>query len=131
MAARRSIEGQAPLILVIDDNEDNRDLYEQFLEHKGWRVATASDGVLGLERATSLHPDVIVLDLGLPKIDGWEVARRLKGDPNTEAIPVIAVTAHAMGGSKQRALAAGVDAFQTKPFLPQELVAEIERLLRR
>jgi two-component system, cell cycle response regulator DivK len=128
MAARRSVQGQSLLVLIVDDNDDNRDLYAQFLAHAGWRVATAIDGEDGLVQVANLRPDVIVLDLGLPRLDGWEVARRLKADPEAQSIPIIALTGHALDASRQRAYEAGVDGYLTKPCLPEELVAEIERL---
>lgn len=120
----------APLVLVIDDSEDNREVYAQFLQHVGWRVAIAVDGVEGLAQATALRPDAIVLDLGMPKMDGWEVAKRLKADSVTRRIPVLALTGHALDQSKQRAVAAGVDAYLVKPCLPADLVAAIRRHLK-
>jgi CheY-like chemotaxis protein len=120
----------APLVLVIDDVEDNRDVYTQFLSHQGWRVATAVDGEDGLAKAESLRPSVIILDLGLPKMDGWEVAQRLKNTPATSAIPIVALTGHVTRESRQRALTAGVDEFCTKPCLPPDLIATIRRHLK-
>ena len=120
----------APLVLVIDDAEDNREVYVQFFEFQGWRTATASDGRDGLEKAAALKPDVIVLDLSLPIMDGWEVARRLKSNQATKAIPVLALTGHALDGSRKKALAAGVDEYLTKPCLPADLAATIRRHLR-
>ncbi len=120
----------APLVLVIDDVEDNRDVYEQFLRHEGWRVAAAADGEDGLAMATALKPNVIVLDMGLPRMDGWEVAHRLKSAPGTSAIPVLALTGHVTREARQRALTAGVDEFMAKPCLPSDLVAAIRRHLR-
>jgi CheY-like chemotaxis protein len=119
-----------PLVLVIDDVEDNRDVYEQFLRHEGWRVASAVDGIEGLSKAESLKPNVVVLDMGLPKMDGWEVANRLKSGPATSGIPVIALTGHVTTEARQRALTAGVDDFIAKPCLPADLVAAIRRHLR-
>jgi CheY-like chemotaxis protein len=121
---------QSPLVLVIDDSEDNREVYAQFLTHVGWRVAIAVDGVEGLAQATSLKPDAIVLDLGMPKMDGWEVAQRLKANQATKKIPVLALTGHALDQSKQRAMSAGVDDYLVKPCLPADLVAAIRRHLR-
>jgi two-component system cell cycle response regulator DivK len=120
----------APLVLVIDDVEDNRDVYDQFLRHEGWRVALAADGVEGLTMAARLAPSVIVLDLGLPLVDGWEVARRLKSSDLTGNIPLIAVTGHVTKEARDRALAAGVDQFCSKPCLPADLVATIRRYLK-
>jgi two-component system cell cycle response regulator DivK len=121
----------APLVLVIDDVEDNRDLYEQFLRHEGWRVAAAADGLEGLTMAAALKPDVIVLDLGLPRMDGWEVAQRLKSEPVTTGTPVLALSGHVTTEARQRALVAGVNEFIAKPCLPAELVAAIRRHLKR
>jgi two-component system cell cycle response regulator DivK len=121
----------APLVLVIDDVEDNRDVYAQFLQHAGWRVATAADGEEGLAKAAQLQPSVIILDLGLPKMDGWEVAQRLKSTPATSAIAVLALTGHVTPEARKRALAAGVDEFCTKPCLPNDLVATIRRHMKR
>jgi two-component system cell cycle response regulator DivK len=121
---------ETPLVLVIDDSEDNREVYAQFLLHVGWRVAIAVDGVEGLAQATALRPDAIVLDLGMPKMDGWEVAKRLKANTVTRRIPVLALTGHALDQSKQRAVAAGVDDYLVKPCLPADLVAAIRRHLK-
>jgi CheY-like chemotaxis protein len=128
MVAARPDSG--PLILVIDDIEDNRDVYTQFLSHQGWRVATASDGEEGLSKAESFRPDIIILDLGLPKMDGWEVAKRLKNTPATSAIPIVALTGHVTKEARHRAMTAGVDEFCTKPCLPPDLVATIRRHLK-
>jgi two-component system cell cycle response regulator DivK len=117
-------------VLVIDDSEDNREVYAQFLTHVGWRVAIAVDGVEGLAQAHALKPDAIVLDLGMPKMDGWEVAKRLKADNVTRRIPILALTGHALDQSKQRALAAGVDDYLVKPCLPADLIAAIRRHLK-
>ena len=119
-----------PLVLVIDDAEDNREVYVQFFEFQGWRTATASDGEDGLDKASALAPTVIVLDLSLPLMDGWEVARRLKANGKTRSIPVIALTGHALDDSRRKAIAAGVDEYLTKPCLPADLAAVIRRHLR-
>jgi CheY-like chemotaxis protein len=122
----KSAPPSAPLVLVIDDAEDNL----QFFEHQGWCTATASDGKEGLDKASALKPDVIVLDLSLPVMDGWEVARRLKGDAATKQIPVLALTGHALDASRKKAIAAGVDEYLTKPCLPADLAATIRRHLK-
>jgi len=119
----------APLVLVIDDVEDNREVYAQFLRHEGWQVATAEEGIEGLTMAARLGPAVIVLDLGLPTIDGWEVARRLKESPLTREIPVIALTGYGTSDARWRAIAAGVDEYVVKPCLPADLAAAIRRHL--
>ena len=119
-----------PLVLVIDVAEDNREVYLQFFEFQGWLTASASDGQDGLDKASALKPSVIVLDLSLPIMDGWEVARRLKSDPATKAIPLLALTGHALDDSRKKALAAGVDDYLTKPCLPADLAAAIRRHLK-
>jgi two-component system, cell cycle response regulator DivK len=120
-----------PLILLVDDVEDNLDVYSQFFIHNGWRTMTAADGPDGLRKAAASRPDVIVLDLGMPGMDGWEVARRLKADPATRSIPVIALTGHVMGDSRRRARDAGVIEYLTKPCLPQDLAEAVRRQLPR
>jgi two-component system cell cycle response regulator DivK len=121
--------GEPPLILIIDDTEDNREVYVQFFRHQGWRVSAAEDGIEGLRLAAEELPAVIVLDLGLPKMDGWEVAAHLKGNPATRHIPIIACTGHAGEDLKKRALAAGVSDYVVKPCLPADLVARVKRYL--
>jgi CheY-like chemotaxis protein len=121
--------GEAPLILVVDDFEDNRAMYVQFLRFAGFRVAEAENGKVALDQATTLRPDLIVMDLSLPVMDGWEATRRLKGDERTKRIPVLALTGHALGRHSEVAREAGCDAFLTKPCLPEDLVAEIRRIL--
>jgi two-component system, cell cycle response regulator DivK len=113
----------------VDDSEDNCDMYEQVLLHEGWRVACARDGEDGLTQARAKAPSIIVLDLGLPKLDGWEVATHLRADARTRAIPILAVTAHVTRASRERARDAGVNEFISKPCLPTDLVAAIKRHL--
>jgi two-component system, sensor histidine kinase len=113
------------LVLVIDDTPDNRDLYEAYLSSRGLDVLGAADGPSGLQAARTAHPDVIVLDLGLPRVDGWEVARRLKADESTRDICLIAVTGHATGEARQRALDAGIDEYLVKPCPPDDVLAAI------
>lgn len=120
---------QAPLVLVVDDFEDNRAMYIQFLTFEGFRVDEAANGKEALDKAASLLPDIVVMDLSLPVMDGWEATRKLKQDPRTRRIPVLALTGHALGAQSQRAREAGCDAFLTKPCLPENLVAEIRRML--
>jgi len=119
-----------PLVLIVDDFQDNREMYAMFLEHSGYRVAEAANGFEALERAFELLPDVIVMDLSLPGLDGWEATRRLKADGRTKQIPILALTSHALEGFSEGAKAAGCDGFVTKPCLPDQLVAEIRALLR-
>src|SRR5215472_6145122 len=121
----------APLILVVDDFEDNRAMYAEYLSYSGYRVAQASNGEEAVELAQRLRPDVVVMDLSLPIMDGWEATRRLKADDRTKHIPVLAVTGHALTGVSNDAKAAGCDGFITKPCLPEDLVAEIKKTLAR
>jgi two-component system, cell cycle response regulator DivK len=120
-----------PLVLIVDDFQDNREMYAMFLEHSGYRVAEAANGFEALERAFALLPEVIVMDLSLPGLDGWEATRRLKADTRTKHIPVLVLTSHALEGFSEGAKAAGCDAFVTKPCLPDQLVLEIRTLLLR
>lgn len=128
--SRWRLDASSPLILVIDDAEDSRDVYVQYLQHLGLRSVTAADGEDGLEKALALRPSLIVLDLSLPKLDGWEVTRRLKANPTTRGIPVIAVSGHAHPEQKRLAVEAGVDDYCVKPCTPGDLLAMIERHLR-
>jgi CheY-like chemotaxis protein len=118
-----------PLILVVDDFEDAQEMYKQYLEFSGYRTATAANGVEAVEKANELSPDLILMDLSLPVMDGWEATRRLKSSDRTRSIPVVALTGHALAGHSERAKEAGCDAFVTKPCLPDALVAEIQRML--
>jgi len=113
-----------PTILVVEDNEMNRDMLCRRLSRKGYSVLVAQDGVEGLSVARAEFPDLIIMDLSLPRVDGWEASRRLKADAATSAIPIIALTAHAMSTDKDKALAAGCDDFDTKPI-------DFARLLRK
>ena len=118
-----------PLVLLVDDAEDNREVYAQFLEFAGFRVEFAVDGIEAVDKAAALRPDVIVMDLSLPRMDGWEATRRIKDAPATRDIPVIALTGHAVSESKRRAQEVGCAGYLTKPCLPEALVSEIRRLL--
>jgi len=118
-----------PLILLVDDYEDNRDVYAQYLRHAGYRIAEAEDGHEAIEQATTLQPDLIVMDLALPRMDGWEATRRLKADKRTQGIPVLALTGHALTGFSASAREAGCDGFVIKPCLPPDLLAAIRRVL--
>jgi two-component system, cell cycle response regulator DivK len=121
--------GAQPLVLLVDDSEDNREVYAQYLSFSGFRVEIAVDGVEAVEKAASLKPDVIVMDLSLPRLDGWEATRQIKSAPETSNIPVIALTGHAVSESKRRALDVGCSGYLTKPCLPDILVSEIRRLV--
>ena len=117
------------LVLVVDDFPDNREMYAEFLRFSGFKVEEAANGHEALEKVFLLRPDVIVMDLSLPGVDGWEATRRIKADERTRNIPVIAVTGHALAGHSKVAREAGCDAFVTKPCLPEDLLAEIQRVL--
>jgi two-component system, cell cycle response regulator DivK len=121
--------GPVTLVLLVDDYPDNRDIYVQFLTYAGLRVEEAENGHQALDKAFTLRPDVIVMDLSLPGLDGWEATRRLKQDPRTRDIPVIALTGHALAGHSKVAFDAGCDAFITKPCLPERLLEEIRAIL--
>jgi CheY-like chemotaxis protein len=116
-------------ILLVEDNEMNRDMLSRRLERKAYKVIIAIDGQAGVNMASSESPDLILMDLSLPVIDGWEATRRLKANPATQSIPVIALTAHAMAGDEQKALQAGCDDYDTKPVNFQRLLGKIETLL--
>ena len=119
----------APLVLIVDDFQDNREMYAEFLRFSGLRVEEATNGLEALEKAATLLPDLIVMDLSLPGIDGWEATRRLKSDAATKHIPVVALTGHALAGYSEGARQAGCDGFITKPCLPETLLEEIQRTL--
>jgi CheY-like chemotaxis protein len=116
-------------ILLVEDNELNRDMLSRRLIRRGYEVVMASDGAEALASAASEQPDLILMDMSLPVIDGWEATRRLKSDPRLRGIPVIALTAHAMAGDRERALEAGCDEFDTKPIEFERLLSKMTRLL--
>ncbi len=116
-------------ILLVEDNEMNRDMLSRRLIRRGYEVVLAVDGEEGVARAESEMPALILMDMSLPVLDGWEAARKLRATPATRAIPIIALTAHAMAGDRERALAAGCDDFDTKPIELDRLLAKIEKLL--
>jgi len=116
-------------ILLVEDNEMNRDMLSRRLQRRGYEVLTAVDGESGLALTRSNAPALVLMDMSLPGIDGWEATRRLKADPATRAIPVIALTAHAMAGDREKALAAGCDDFDIKPIDLDRLLGKIEALL--
>jgi CheY-like chemotaxis protein len=118
-----------PRILVVEDNEMNRDMLSRRLQRKEYEVLLALDGRQGIAMAQSENPDLILLDLSLPEIDGWEATRCLKADPATQHIPVIALTAHAMAWDREKAFEAGCDDYDTKPVDFQRLLGKIETLL--
>jgi CheY-like chemotaxis protein len=120
-----------PKVLLVEDNEDNRDMLSRRLEMNGYDVSLAVDGEEGVEMASSEAPDLILMDMSLPVMDGWEATRRIKANPATMSIPVIAFTANAMSGDREKALAAGCDDYDTKPVEMMRLLGKIEALLSR
>ena len=122
-------KSEKPRVLVVDDYPDAREMYGEYLEYCGFEVVQASNGMEALQRALDTKPDIILMDLSLPVMDGWEATRRLKADKRTENIPVVALTGHALAGISEGAKKAGCDSFVTKPCLPEDLVKEIRRVL--
>jgi CheY-like chemotaxis protein len=122
-------KGKKPVVLLVDDYPDAREMYAEYLEFSGFDIVQAGNGVEAIERARDSQPDVILMDLSLPVMDGWEATRRLKADDATKDIPVLAVTGHALSGVSNAATKAGCDGFITKPCLPEDLVAEIRKVL--
>ncbi|MGL6137268.1 MAG: response regulator [Planktothrix sp.] len=118
-------------ILLVEDNEMNRDMLKRRLFRKGYEVFIAVDGAEGVELARSLVPDLILMDMSLPVMDGWEATRQIKGDAKTKAIPVIALTAHAMAGDREKCLAAGCNDYDTKPVEFPRLLEKIEVCLKK
>lgn len=116
-------------ILLVEDNEMNRDMLSRRLARRGFKVALAEDGEEGIKMAASEAPDLILMDMSLPKVDGWEATRQIKSAGETSSIPVIALTAHAMETDREQALAAGCDDYDTKPIEIQRLLEKINRLL--
>jgi CheY-like chemotaxis protein len=118
-------------ILIVEDNEMNRDMLSRRLIRRGYQIVVAVDGAEGIAAAKSGNPDLILMDMSLPVVDGWEATRRLKAEPPTRAIPVIGLTAHAMAGDREKVLAAGCDDYDTKPIELPRLLQKIEALLGR
>ncbi len=116
-------------ILLVEDNEMNRDMLSRRLTRKGHEVVVGEDGQKGVDMASSEGPDIILMDMSLPVIDGWEATRRIKAAPDTAGIPVIALTAHAMASDREKALEAGCDDYDTKPVELDRLLGKIENLL--
>ena len=116
-------------ILLVEDNEMNRDMLSRRLTRKGYEVAIAVDGEQGVAMARAEAPDLILMDMSLPVLDGWEATRQLKAAPETQAIPVIALTAHAMAGDREKAVEAGCDDYDIKPIEMPRLLEKIKRLL--
>ena len=118
-----------PRILLVEDNEMNRDMLSRRLARKEYEVLVAVDGKEGVVMAGSVAPDLILMDMSLPVMDGWEATRQLKAKPETKAIPIIALTAHAMSGDREKAMEAGCDDYDTKPIELPRLLAKMEALL--
>ena len=116
-------------ILLVEDNEMNRDMLSRRLARRGFEVLIAENGQSGVDLTVSERPDLVLMDMSLPVMDGWEATRRLKADPNTSAIPIIALTAHAMASDRELALGAGCDDYDSKPVDLSRLVRKIEQLL--
>lgn len=117
------------LILIVEDNEMNSDMLSRRLRRKGYEVAVAGDGEVGVRKAQQIRPQLILMDLSLPVIDGWTATRQLRSDPRTSRIPVIALTAHAISGDREKAIEAGCDDYDTKPVEWHRLLTKIEALL--
>ncbi len=120
-----------PKILLVEDNEMNRDMLSRRLQKKGFEVVMAFDGKKGVEMALAEKPDLILMDMSLPELDGWEATRQIKANPTTQKVPVIALTAHAMSGDREKALAAGCDDYDTKPIELVRLLEKMSALLAR
>jgi len=118
-------------VLLVEDNEDNRFIYATALRYVGYEVIEAVSGTQGIEQARTHRPDLILMDISIPDVDGWEATIVLKADPLTRAIPVIAVTAHVLPGDERRSMEAGCDGYLAKPVSPATLIAEVDRRLGR
>ena len=118
-----------PKILLVEDNEMNRDMLSRRLKRRGYEVSIAVDGAEGVEMTSSEIPDLILMDMSLPVMDGWEATRNIKANPATKSIPIIALTAHAMSGDRQKALDAGCDDYDTKPIELPRLLSKIQTFL--
>ena len=116
-------------VLLVEDNEDNLIVYRTILDHVGYRVIEARDGEEGVARAKADRPDLILMDVSLPKMDGWEATRRIKADDQTRQIPIIAVTAHALDDDREKATQVGCDGYLAKPVAPRRVVEEVERFI--
>lgn len=116
-------------ILLVEDNEDNLVVYRTILEHVGYRVIEARDGEEGVKNAREQMPDLILMDISIPKMDGWQATQTLKGDEKTRPIPIIALTAHALEEDRQKAVQAGCDGYLAKPVEPRRVVQEVERFV--
>ena len=120
-----------PRLLIVDDNEQNRDLLSRRFQRRGFDVLLANDGRAGVDMARAEKPDLILMDMNMPQLDGWEATRQLKAEPDVASVPVIGLTAHALEGDRERALEAGCADYHTKPVDFPKLMAQIEALLQR
>ncbi len=118
-----------PKILVVEDNEMNLDMLSRRLTRRGYEIIVAQDGMTGVKRAAGDQPDLILMDMSLPVLDGWEATRRLKSNPATKDIPIIALTAHAISGDREKCLAVGCDEYESKPVKFPDLIAKIEHFI--
>ena len=114
-------------LLLVEDNEDNRIIYSTLLRHLGYEVVEAYDGLQAVELARTRHPDLILMDISIPQMDGWEATRVLRSDPSTHAIPIVALTAHALDDDRERAAQVGFSSYLAKPVEPRAVVAEVRR----
>jgi CheY-like chemotaxis protein len=119
-----------PKLLVVEDNAENRDALSRRLQRRGFEVVYAADGKSGVEMAKTEKPDLILMDMNMPELDGWEATRQIKAEPSTQQLPVIGLTAHAMPGDRERALEAGCADYHTKPVDFPKLLTQIETMLR-
>jgi two-component system cell cycle response regulator DivK len=127
---RVSVEPATPTgqtVLLVEDNEDNRIIYSTVLRHLGYEVVEAQDGLRAIELARSVKPDIILMDISIPELDGWEATRILRQDPITKDIPIVALTAHALADDRERATALGFTSYLAKPVEPRAVVAEVRR----
>ncbi len=131
MSTRKDAPKAKAKVLVVEDHEDSREMYQEFLEFEGYDVVVAADGLEALERAKQAKPDMILMDMSLPLVNGWEATRRLKEDDNTADIPVMALTGHAFPGHAEKAKQVGCDAYVTKPALPEEVANRIRSMLQK
>ena len=122
-----SVGNAPPKILLVEDNEDNRRIYSTILTHTGYRVLEATDGEAGIALAIAEIPDLILMDVSIPKINGWDATRQLKADPVTMGIPIIALTAHALASDREKSIDAGCDGYIAKPAEPRVVLAEVLR----
>ena len=125
----QTTDSNTPLVLVVDDFQDNREMFAEFLSISGFRVAEASNGREAVDTATALRPDLILMDVSLPEMDGYQATKLLKADERTRSIPIVALTGHAVSGVSEEARAAGCAGVITKPCPPDFLVAEVRRIL--